>query len=830
MSDDCDNVTGTETIPGKQADTLPTSYQMFIAISRYARWIPAKKRRETWSEVVGRFTMYLFEGHAKKLFPAAADCLDGIKQSVHAAILSLNVMPSMRALMCAGKALERDATCAYNCAYAAVDTPRVFDEILYILMSGTGVGFSVERQYICKLPDIPRRLYNSQTTIVVEDSKIGWAKAFRQLIALLYAGEIPQWDVSNIRPAGAPLRIMGGRASGPAPLVNLMKFTIALFQQAAGRKMTSFECHCLVCMVAEIVVVGGVRRSALISLSNVSDARMRTAKTGEWWTDRPYLSLANNSAVYTDLQPEMAQFFEEWKALYESKSGERGIFNRAAACEHVKKISAMRRGMMESPASANDETGHDGSVLDTDDNDTSVRLRDPNHVFGTNPCVTGDTMVETTEGRRTVAQLRNLPFTAVTANGRTHRAPFGFYFSGYKKVYCVRTIQGHQVTCTDDHKFYSTTVDKWLPIKQIFEETEVGHMVSLDKTQSARVQKMDYKGYAVVYDTMVENVHEFVGNGIRLHNCSEILLRPMGFCNLTEAVARSNDTVASIKQKLYIATVLGTLQSTLVHFRYLRRKWRQNCEDERLLGVSITGIMDCPLLNGSQGLAKLASLLDELREYVIEVNHELARELGIPPSAAITCVKPSGTVSQLVNASSGVHPRYSTYYIRTVRIDKKDPMYQFLCDQGVPVEDDVMRPGSTVVFSFPTKSPAGALTHDRINAIDQLEMWRVYSEHWAEHKVSATINVRESEWFRVGAWVYDNFDIMSGVSFLPHSNHTYQQAPYQKITEEEYTRKVREMPSSLNWAQLGRYETEDRTQMNRTWACTANTCEQVDLI
>jgi ribonucleoside-diphosphate reductase alpha chain len=646
-------------------DTLPSSYQEFIATSRYSRWLG--ERRESWSEVVDRFIRYVFDDHLPSKFGFKDKKL---KETIRKAILNLEVMPSMRALMTAGPALKRDATCAYNCSYVAIDHPHAFDEILYVLMCGTGVGFSVERQYVAKLPDVPEQLHRCDTKLVVRDSKAGWASSFRQLIALLYAGQIPKWDTSKVRTAGAPLKTMGGRASGPAPLEKLFSFTVQLFQGAIGRKLTSFECHSLICMCGDIVVVGGVRRSALISLSNPSDGRMRHAKSGQWWVDQPYLSLANNSAAYTDLKVDMQLFFDEWKALYESKSGERGIFNRAAAKKHIERVNSLRQAI-------------------------DAVLRNPSFEWGTNPC-------------------------------------------------------------------------------------------------------------------------------------SEILLRAMQFCNLSEVVARLEDTEETLMEKVRLATIIGTIQSTFTHFKYLRPKWKKNCEEERLLGVSLTGIMDCPLLNDT--VPGLADRLDKLREYAVRVNMEFAAKLGIPPSTAITCVKPSGTVSQLVNASSGIHPRHSKYYIRTVRCDKKDPMYHFLKDVGVPVEDDVMRPDATAVFSFAIQSPEGCLTREDITAIKQLELWKTYATHWCEHKPSITVNVKEHEWFQVGAWVYDNFDMLSGISFLPYSEHVYQQAPYQEVDEKRYLEAKALVPESIDWSGLQRFEKEDHTTSARAYACTGDKCEMVDIV
>jgi ribonucleoside-triphosphate reductase (thioredoxin) len=629
---------------------LPTDYQTFIATSRYARWLDKQKRRENWGETVSRY----MENVVAKVTRDEI-VLDDLEQ----AILSLSVMPSMRSVMTAGPAADRDNTCMYNCSYLPVDDVKSFDEAMFILLCGTGVGFSVERQYVTKLPEVPDALFASFDTIVVHDSKEGWAKALRKLIALLYAGEIPTWDVSKLRPAGAKLKTFGGRASGPGPLVELFKFVVATFKGAIGRKLNSIECHDIMCKIGEVVVVGGVRRSAMISLSNLSDDRMRYAKSGSWWENQPQRALANNSVSYTE-KPDSLAFMREWTALVESGSGERGIFNRQAA-----KKQAAKNGR-----------------------------RDATYDFGTNPC-------------------------------------------------------------------------------------------------------------------------------------SEIILRPYQFCNLTEVVVRATDTIDTLKEKVRLATVLGTIQSTYTKFPYLRKIWTTNTEEERLLGVSLTGIMDNPLLTSKN--AGLEATLEELKNVAIKTNAEWAERLGIPVSAAITCVKPSGTVSQLVDSASGIHARHSEYYIRTVRGDNKDPLTQFMKDQGIPSEPCVMKPEQTTVFSFPQKSPPNAVTRNDMTAVEQLETWLVYQRHWCEHKPSVTISVRDSEWVQVGAFVYKHFDEMSGVSFLPHSDHTYQQAPYQDCTKQEYEEMLSFMPTNIDWAKLSEYESEDNTSGMQTLACSGDSCEIVDL-
>ena len=627
---------------------LPTDYQSFIHTSRYARYVDGKGR-ESWPETVSRYMDNVVR-------PVLGD--DSYVNQLEEAILNLEVMPSMRAMMTAGPALERDNTAGYNCSYLPVDDPKSFDEAMFILLCGTGVGFSVERQYITKLPEVPE-LFESDTTIVVKDSKEGWAKAFRQLLALLWAGEIPQWNVSKVRPAGARLKTFGGRASGPAPLVDLFNFAVKVFKDAQGRKLSSIECHDLMCKIGEVVVVGGVRRSAMISLSNLSDDRMRHAKSGQWWEQNAQRALANNSVAYTE-KPDSLSFMREWMSLVESGSGERGVFNREASKKQAAKYGR----------------------------------RDPEHEFGTNPC-------------------------------------------------------------------------------------------------------------------------------------SEIILRPYQFCNLTEVVVRATDTVDDLERKVRLATILGTVQSTYTKFPYLRKVWTNNTEAERLLGVSLTGIMDNPLLTSkNHGLPKT---LEHLRQVAEDTNNNLSSDLGINPSAAITCVKPSGTVSQLVDSASGIHARHSHYYIRTVRGDNKDPLTQFMIDQGIPNEPDVFKPDQTTVFSFPVKAPAGAVVTEDMTAIEQLETWLMFQRHWCEHKPSVTINVRKDEWFEVGAFVYEHFDEMSGVSFLPYNEHTYQQAPYQEIGKSEYEELAKNMPEKIDWTLLTNYEESDNTVGMQTMACSGDSCEIVDL-
>jgi len=629
---------------------LPTDYQNFIALSRYARWKEEEQRRENWGETIDRYFDYM-EGHLKTNH--GYSLTKALKEKLSTQIMNLGVMPSMRALMTSGPALDRCHVGGYNCSYIPVDSPRAFDECMYVLMCGTGVGFSVEREVVDKLPIVNEHFDDSSTIIKVGDSRPGWSKGLRELIAMLYAGQIPTWDMSEVRPAGARLKTFGGRASGPAPLVELFQFCIEKFKGAKGRRLFPIECHDIMCKIGEVVVVGGVRRSALISLSNLGDDQMRHAKSGQWWENEGQRALANNSVAFKG-KPEMGTFMREWTALYESKSGERGIFNRQAA-----KVKALENGR-----------------------------RDADHYFGCNPC-------------------------------------------------------------------------------------------------------------------------------------SEIILRPYQFCNLTEVVARESDTYETLKEKVRMATILGTFQSTLTNFKYLRKIWKDNTEEERLLGVSLTGILDCPIWT--------ETMLQELKQVAVDTNKKVAKELGIPQSTAITCVKPSGTVSQLVDSASGIHARHSEYYIRTVRGDNKDPLTQFMTESGIPSEPDVMKPDSTTVFSFPMKSPAGATTRTDMTAIEQLEYWLMFQRHWCEHKPSVTISVKEDEWMRVGAWVYDNFDEVSGISFLPFSDHTYAQAPYQDITGEEYEQLLRKMPSAIDWSKLGDFEKEDTTSGGRELACTADSCEMVDI-
>ena len=639
--------------------TIANPYENFIALSRYARWISEDNRRETWGETVDRYFSFMLN-HLKENYNYIPD--EKLVAELKNGVFERNVMPSMRSVMTSGVALERDNVAGYNCAFLPVDSPRSFDETMYILMCGTGVGFSVEYKYINKLPAVPESLEKSTTVITVEDSKQGWAKAYRELLALLWSGQIPAIDVSKVRPAGARLKTMGGRSSGPQPLINLFDFTIAKFKSATGRNLKPIECHDIMCKIGEVVVVGGVRRSAMISLSNINDIEMAQAKSGNWWEANTQRALSNNSVAYSR-KPDMEQFIAEWKSLYDSKSGERGIYNVAAAQAQAAKYGR----------------------------------RDPDIHYGTNPC-------------------------------------------------------------------------------------------------------------------------------------SEIILRPYQFCNLSEVVLRENDTKKDIERKVELATILGTWQSTLTDFKYLRKIWKDNTEEERLLGVSLTGQFGHKFMSGKEDLVSLEAFLMTLRESARAKNKDEAGKIGIPESAAITCVKPSGTVSQLVGVSSGMHAWHSPYYIRTVRGAKGDPISTFLKEVGIPVEDDVMKPNDTYVFSFPIKAPEGAIVRNDLTAIEHLNIWLVYQRAWCEHKPSITVSVKEDEWMEVGAWVYKHFDEVSGISFLPHSDHSYKQAPYQEVTKEEYDSLFSKMPNEIRWEDLSFYETEDGTSTNATLACSSDgNCELVDI-
>jgi len=903
-------------------DKLPTEFQAYIHLSRYARWSDKLGRRETWQETVDRYINFWRE---RNLNP------DIDYDALRDAIMDLEVMPSMRAVMTAGKALTRDEVAGYNCAAVHVDKPQKFDEILYVLMCGTGMGFSVERQFIAKLPEIPDELFDTDTVIRVHDSKIGWASAYREMISLLYAGKVPKYDVSLVRPAGARLKTFGGRASGSGPLKELFDFTIRLFKKAAGRKLTSIECHSLVCKIAEVVVVGGVRRclpadtevftpegpkkikdivagdtivtggefakvlnagysgvkqtiiichqmfelectpehkvalynfdkpsdfvfveagqikkgdcllwdsvgnwqegepvpdhwtryvpskvssvvpgretdtydiqveglerftangvvvhnSALISLSNLSDDRMRHAKAGQWWIDNPHFALANNSVCYTE-KPDIGIFMDEWKALYDSKSGERGIFNREA----VNKLIPARR--------------------------KDMGYKD----FLVNPCCfTGDMRLLTADGYEPFGELAKRDSVSIVnvdgevTEGRVWKV-------GVKPTFRIILSNKKDMFVTGDHVFQlvdgSECEARYLSGKRLMPyQTPIAdapYVIAVSPSMEADV-----------YDFTEPKTHWGVVEGVVVHN-SEINLRSAQFCNLTEAVVRKDDTLETLLVKIEKAAVLGTMQATLTNFRYLSKEWKRNCEEERLLGVSLTGIMDHPVLNGSEGGDILVDWLTRLKERAVQTNKAWADKLGISPATAVTCVKPSGTVSSLVNSASGIHARHSAHYIRTVRADKKDPLAKLMVDAGVPCEDDVMKPDSTYVFSFPIEAPYGAVTRTDQTALQQLELWKVYQMHWTEHKPSITVTVKEHEWMAVGAWCYDNFDILSGVSFLPSTDHSYKQAPYQECSKETYDAAVAAFPA-IPWERLGEYEKNDQTTSSQELACTGGSCD-----
>ena len=627
------------------------TFQEWIAKSRYSRYLDDQGRREHWPETVQRYFDFM-EKHLKEKHDYVMS--EDLKRRLQDAVTNLEVMPSMRSIMTAGEALERQNIAGYNCSYLPIDDPKAFDEAMYNLLCGTGVGFSVEQKYVNKLPEVPDRLFNSESIIVVKDSKEGWAKALRQVIAMLYAGEIPRWDVSQVRPAGARLKTFGGRASGPEPINELFRYVVAKFKSAAGRRITSLEAHDILCKIGEVVVVGGVRRSAMISLSDLTDDRMAHAKAGNWWESNGQRALANNSAVY-DVKPSVGQFMREWSSIYESHSGERGIFSRYAS-----ELQAAKNGR-----------------------------RELGKEWGTNPC-------------------------------------------------------------------------------------------------------------------------------------SEIILRPYQFCNLSSVIVRSDDTLDRLREKVSMATILGTFQSTLTHFPYLRKIWQTNTEEERLLGVSMTGIMDHPLLNNPDD-PDLPERLESLKQTAVATNALMADELGINRSAAITCIKPEGTVSQLTGTASGIHPQHAQYYIRRVRSDNKDPLTTFMKEQGFVSEPCVMKPDSTTVFSFPVKVAEGAVFRDDLTALQHLRLWLLYQRHYCEHKPSVTISVREHEWPEVGAWVWENFDEITGVSFLPMDGGTYRQAPYETVTKEEYESLEAKTPKFVDWNQF--IEKTDNVEGVQTLSCTAGGCE-----
>lgn len=873
-------------------------YQEFIHRSRYARWIPELNRRESWSETVQRYVNFWLE---REQITAA----EGKK--IYNAIYNLEVMPSMRCLMTAGPALAKDNAAGFNCAYAQIDSPRSLDELMYILMCGTGKGFSVERNFINELPIVAESFHTTDSVIVVSDSKSGWASAFRELIALLYAGKIPQWDVSRVRPSGARLKTFGGRASGPEPLVDLFNFCVGIFPKAKGRKLTSIECHDICCKIADIVVVGGVRRSALISLSNLSDQRMSKAKSGDWWRNEGHRRLANNSVAYTE-KPDFQSYLAEMQNLYESKAGERGIFSRVAA----QKIAA--------------KNGR----------------RDADQDFGTNPCLHPDSLVQTIHGVVRIADITE-PTKVYTmqADGSLGIRDCSASWVSKKNAATlnITIASGKVVRCTPDHKIFIEGKG-WIEAKDIQIKDRVVHLVRSRRgaaysgvkltTQGPRDYIMEHRlvwaseygpipeyhdihhidgdtynndidnleclshsdharltaleqpnNHAVcglrdhspgrhgslqgfvspanskhgaktiipmpeelkaglhqvasvvaisegettdVYDLTVEDTHNFIADFVVVHNCSEIILRSNQFCNLSEVVVRADDTVKTLKKKVEMAAIIGTLQATLTDFRYLRKVWKKNTEEEALLGVSLTGIMDNKLLNNCTD--KLNETLESLKSVAVVTNKKWASKLGINQSVAITCVKPSGTVSQLVNSASGIHPRFSNYYIRRVRSDKKDPLAVFMQEAGFAAETDVTSK-ETLVFGFPIKSPEGSVTVKQVGAMEQLKLWKAYQDHWCEHKPSITVYYTDDEFLQVTQWIWENFDSVSGISLLPVSDHVYQQAPYEDISAEEYERLVAEMPSGIDWNDLQNFETEDNTTGSQELACVGGTCEIV---
>jgi ribonucleotide reductase alpha subunit len=867
--------------------SITNPFQNYIAKSKYARWLEKEGRRETWSESVDRYMTFMLK-HLKDEYsyvPAKE-----MSDRIHDAVLNLEVMPSMRAIMTAGPAAEREPLSTYNCSFAVADSPRVFDEAMYILMNGTGLGFSVENQHVSKLPTIADELYPTNTTLVIEDSKTGWAKGLKELVSLLYSGQIPTWDMSKVRPAGARLKTFGGRASGPAPLIEVFEFFVTKFKGAAGRKLTSLEVHDLLCKIAEIVVVGGVRRSALISLSDLGDRDMAQSKSGTFYNTDKQRFLANNSAIYQN-KPSLGSFMHEWTNLYESHSGERGIFNLDGARKHTDKFGR----------------------------------RDSSQIMGTNPCLTGDTMIATVNGPVSFAELaeteddvqvyswhpktkepvvrwmrrphmtaKNVPILEIEFDsGLIVKATpdHGFYSFRGKRIEARDLTVGMSVRAwsMSKHRDGHLRVHAWDAKKnsanhqwvhRMIWENEIGpipegmvidhidgnpennvienfqlltpaehnskhyadrYANGFDGTcKNHKVIGIRESGTADVYNGMVEDSHTYIivdptavagiQSGIVSANCGEILLRSAGLCNLTEVVVRPEDTEDSVRDKIQLAAVLGTWQSSLTKFKYLRKVWQRNAEEERLLGVSLTGVYDNALFNGSQGHSLLADSLKFLREQAVLANKIEAGKLGINASVAVTTQKPSGTVSQLVDCASGGHPRFARHYIRTVRGANMDPLTQFLKDCGVPSEPDFANPERSTVFSFPIYAGKDTVTRNEVTALEHLEIWKIYKENWTEHNPSVTIQVAETEWFSVADWVYKNFDAVTGIAFLDRDDHVYQQAPYQDITEKQYNDLVAKMPD-LNWALLSAYEsTDEALKGSQELACSAaGGCEVIDI-
>lgn len=631
-------------------------YQQFIHLSRYARWRDDLGRRESWSETVERYVDYMAEKVSRD---TDFEVTDVLKEDLRESILNRDVLPSMRALMTAGPALERENIAGYNCSYLAVDHPRSFDEALYILMNGTGVGYSVEQQDVTQLPSIPMRNDEDIVMFTVPDSKRGWAEALKHVLDCLYEGRMPAWDLSQIREAGARLKTFGGRASGPEPLNDLLRFVMRVFYFAQGRKLTPLEAHEIMCKIGEVVVVGGVRRSALICLTDLDDLEMRDAKNGKFWETKPHLSLANISAVY-DKKPSRYDFDKEFDALVASGSGERGIFSRYGAKAAAKEIN-----------------------------------RKAGPLKGTNPC-------------------------------------------------------------------------------------------------------------------------------------GEIVLRNNQFCNLSTVVVRPEDTLEELKEKVVRAAYLGTFQATLTNFDYLRPIWKENTEEERLLGVSLSGLFGHPVLSGRKGMEMLEEWLFEMRMAAKFANIYLSGLLGINPAAAVTCIKPEGTTSQLVGVSSGSHPWFAEQYIRNVRGDVKDPLSQFLSAVGIPSETDIIS-DQNLVFSFPIAAPEGALTREDLTAVEHLELWAAYREHWTDHNPSVTINVRDNEWDEVREWVWENFDKITGVSFLPYDDHVYEQAPYVPVSDKEFEDLQAKMPEHIDWSELSFFEATDETNGSQELSCMSGACDIVKI-
>jgi len=882
-------------------------YSQFIYKSRYARYLDKEKRREDWLETVQRYMDFIVAFlQENNNFSVPKDTIEELTQ----AILDHNVMPSMRGLMTAGPAAMKNQVAFYNCAFLPIDDFRSFDEEMAILMSGTGVGFSVEQEAIKNLPIIPEEFFPSNSTIVFEDSRIGWAKGYREFISILLTGQIPKYDISKLRPAGSRLKTMGGRSSGPLPLVEVLEFTINLFMRAKGRKLTSIEAHDLACKIADIVVVGGVRRSALISLSDLEDQRMREAKTGNWWQTHPYRRLANNSAIYNE-KPDVGTFMKEWISLYNSKSGERGIFSRDAVANVIENANNFRLN------------------LGLED----IRTREFQEDFGVNPCLHPDSIIETIHGRIKIKDISKPTMVySMDKNGKLCLRSCSASWISKKNTNTIKiTIaSGKQLICTPDHKIF-VEAKGWVKAENIKIGDRVIHLIrsrrgvaysgvrltSQDKSETTMEHRMIFEGYygpipegfdvhhidgdtynndidnleclshsdharitaleqpnnhmivgfneklgrlgfispensrhgqkiiipipeelksnlhqyasvirieegpiTDVYDLSVEDTHNFISNFIVVHNCSEIILRPYEFCNLTSVQIYEDDNYVDLVEKIRIATILGTFQSCLTNFRYLNKKWKRNCEEERLLGVSLNGIFDNDFTNGKK--EGLEYYLKGFKQIAIETNLEWSKNIGINSSVAITCIKPEGTVSAYNGTSSGIHPSHAPQYIRYVRNDKKDPLTAFMIDQGFPYEEDAYDPQNVVAFKFPIKSSSKAIFKKDISAIKHLELWKIYQLYFTEHKPSITVSVKEHEWMQVGAWVYDNFEWMSGVAFLPaeEENMVYKQAPFTNCSEKEYQDLLSQMPTSVDWSKLSDYELEDMTVNQQTLACT----------